>query len=298
MTVLKRLALALATSSGVLLGGHAVAADSAFSHFYPVTREAAQSLAGHTVFRPADLDAVTTKMPVVFWANGGCNASNFGFTYILTAMAARGFVVVANGAFDAVLAGGNVTPSKLAEAMNWIQDANKPITGQFRGKLDTSKMAVAGQSCGGLEALVAAADPRIDTVMAFNTGFFPTPTNGYGREQLKNIQGKPVLVVNGGPQDVAYQNSIDNYNLLIAQGTPSYLASNSHAWHSGLWFGIRDGVGDTQMLAQAERLAVNWLDYWLNGNAVAGRYFFGPGCGLCTQPDWTVKTSMDRPDVL
>jgi len=235
----------------------------------------------------------------VFWANGGCNASNFGFTYLLTVMAARGFVVIANGAFDAVLAGGNVTPSKLAEALNWIEGANN-ASGQFHGKLDTGKMALAGQSCGGLEALIAGADSRIDTILAFNTGFFPTgaPTNGYGREQLQNIRGKPTLWVNGGPQDVAYQNSIDNYNLLVAQGTPSYLASNSHAQHSGLWFGIRDGVGDTQMLAQAEKLTINWLDYWLNGNTTAGRYFFGNGCGLCVQPDWTVKTSMDRPDVL
>jgi hypothetical protein len=65
-----------------------------------------------------------------------------------------------------------------------------------------------------------------------------------------------------------------------------------------LWFGIRNGAGDTQMLAQAERLTINWLDYWLNGNTTAGRYFFGPGCGLCAHPDWAVQTSMDRPDVL
>ena len=281
--------------SATLVSG-AAAAQSGLSNFYPVTREAAQNLPAHTVFRPADLTPFGSRsLPVVFWANGGCNASNFGFTYILTVMAARGFVVVANGAFDAALAGGNVTPSKLTDAINWIESANNPLNGQFLGRLDTSKMAVAGQSCGGLEALVAGADPRIDTVLAFNTGFFPTPTNGFGREQLANIRNKPVLVVNGGPNDVAYQNSIDNYNLLVAQGTPSYLASNPYAWHSGLLFGVRNGVGETQMLAQAERLTINWLDYWLNGNRTAGRHLFGPTCGLCAQGDWIIQTSMDRP---
>lgn len=251
-------------------------------------------MANHTVFRPADMSVIgPNALPVVYWANGGCNASNFGFTYILTVLAARGYFVVANGAFDAVLAGGTVTPSKLTEAIEWIDTADA----QYFNRLDTTNMAVAGQSCGGLEALAAGDHPRIKTIVAFNTGFFPTPTNGFGREQLATLH-KPVLVVNGGPQDVAYQNSIDNYNILVAQGTEAYLASNPFAWHSGLLFGVRNGVGDTQMLAQAERLFVNWLHYMFAGDKTAGRYFFGHGCGLCANADWSVKTNMDRPDVL
>ena len=39
------------------------------------------------------------------------------------------------------------------------------------------------------------------------------------------------------------------------------------------------------MLAQAEKLTINWLDYLLSdNNKTAGRYFFGHGCGLCAQP--------------
>jgi len=266
----------------------------ALDHFYPTVREPAPGLAKHTIFRPADLTIFgPDSLPVLFYANGGCNASNFGATYILTVLASRGFFVVANGAFDAVLQGGNVTPSNLTDAINWIDQADAT----YFNRIDTSKMAVMGQSCGGLEALVAAANPRINTAIALNTGFFATPLNGFGREQLANIH-KPVLWFNGGPQDVAYQNSLDNYNILAAQGTGVYLAINPHAWHSGLLFGIKDGVGDTTLLAQAEQLIVNWLDYFLNGNVVAGRYFFGFNCGLCKHPDYSVKTNMDRPDVL
>ena len=290
MKILKKLMVA---STLVVSAALAVPASAgAFDHFYPVVREPAQGLPNHTVFRPADLKIFGTEdMPVVFWANGGCNQSNFGFTYLLTVMAARGFIVVANGAYDAVLKGGTVTPSNLTDAINWVDS-----TTQFARRVDTSRMAVAGQSCGGNEALVAGAHPRIKTVLALNTGFFPTPMNGYGREQLKNLS-KPVLFVNGGPADVAYPNGLANYELLVAQGTETYFASNPNAGHSGLWFGIRNGVGDTQMLAQAEKLVVNWLDYILNGNVYAGRYYFGNDCGLCVQPEWTVKSNMDRPDV-
>jgi predicted alpha/beta-hydrolase family hydrolase len=292
MTTLRKLLLAAAAFSTLAFA--APASAGAFDHFYATIREAARGLPNHTVFRPADMTVFgPNALPIVLYANGGCNASNFGATYILTVLAARGFFVVANGAFDAVLAGGTTTPSKVTDAINWIDQADA----QFFNRLDTTRVAVMGQSCGGLEALVAGANPRVSTVVALNTGFFPTPSNGFGREQLANLH-KPVLVFNGGPQDIAYQNSIDNYNLLVAQGTNAYLASNSHAWHSGLLFGIRDGIGDTGMLAQAEKLIVNWLDYWLVGNTAAGRYFFGFNCGLCVQPDWSVKTNMDRPDVL
>jgi hypothetical protein len=46
------------------------------------------------------------------------------------------------------------------------------------------------------------------------------------------------------------------------------------------------------MLAQAEAIATNWLDYFLNGNSTARSYFFGTGCGLCVQAEWTVTTNI------
>lgn len=286
-------------------------AVSGMSHFYSVVREPAAGLPDHTVFRPEKLNEFPRKsLPVVFWANGACSPSNFGYTFLSTILAAHGFVVVANGVYNAEPANGTATPSLLTDAMNWASgnyavqdDAGGNARTQFRDRLDLNKIAVAGQSCGGLEALVAGADPRVKTVMAFNTGFFstPTPANGYpngiGREQLQNLH-VPVLIVNGGTTDVAYQNSIDNYNILVAQGTAAYLASNANAGHSGLWFGIVNGVGNTFILTEAERLAVNWLDYLLNGTATAGQYFFGPNCQVCDAHrdpygDWTSQTNID-----
>ena len=176
-------------------------------------------------------------------------------------------------------------------AIEWVTRENDDVQSQFHNRLDATKIGVAGQSCGGLEALVAAADPRVKSVAAVNTGFFPEPTNGYGREQLANIK-IPTLVVNGGPTDVAYQNSIDTFNLI--NNVPAYLAENTAAGHSGLWFGIRvnaqgNGEGNVPMANQGATLLVNWFDFSLNNNLTAGQYFFGSDCGLCTQPDWNVQ---------
>jgi hypothetical protein len=262
----------------------------------------------HTVFRPEDLgDFPARSLPVIFFANGGCSPSNFGFTWLLTDWAAHGFVVIADGAYNAEPGSGTVNPTNLLNAIDWAtdhynagNDADDTARAQFNDTLDLTKIAVAGQSCGGEEALVAGGNPRVKTVLALNTGFFPTPQafeNGYGLANLKNID-VPVLVVNGGTTDVAYQNSIDNYNILVAQGTPAYLASNANAGHSGLWFGIINGVGNTSVLTESEALTVNWLDYILNGNAVAGRYLFGPNCQVCNAHrdpagDWTSQTNIN-----
>jgi hypothetical protein len=269
-----------------------VAGQPAVGQWFPTVREAADGLPGHTVFRPADMTRFSpNSVPVIVWANGACRTSNLGFMVTLTSLANHGFVVIANGDFDAPInVTTNVEPESLTEAINWAMTGNNHS--QFLSRLATTKIGVAGQSCGGEEALVAAADPRVVSLAGLNTGFFPTPLpfeNGYSRANLANIH-VPTLMVNGGPSDVAYQNSIDNYNLINA---PAYLASTPHASHSGLWFGIRDGNGDVPMANQGVVLLVNWFDFTLNADAEAARYFFGPNCGLCAQPapyNWIVTS--------
>src|SRR5206468_5945781 len=66
---------------------------------------------------------------------------------------------------DAV--GRNTAPQLIA-ALDWAEKANKDSASKFFGKLDTSKMGVGGQSCGGGLAITVAADPRIKTVALFS----------------------------------------------------------------------------------------------------------------------------------
>lgn len=257
----------------------------ALEQSFATIREPSQGLAAHTVYRPANLSQFSeNSIPVIVWANGACRDSNYGFVFISTLVATHGFIVVANGAFDApAITGSNVNPENLINALDWME--TEEANNQFDGRADLSKIAVAGQSCGGLEALIAGADDRAKTVLAFNTGFFEDCQLGVCRSELENLH-TPVLWVNGGTTDIAYQNSIDNYNLT---NTPAYYAENKYAGHSGLLYGIREGNGDTLMLTQAERIYVNWLDFMLNDNQEAKGYFFGGDCDLCQNPDWITR---------
>jgi predicted alpha/beta-hydrolase family hydrolase len=258
----------------------------AIEQSYSTVREATQGLAAHTLYRPQHLDLFEpASIPVVVWANGACRDSNYGFLFISTMVSSHGFIVVANGAFDApAITGGAVVPQNQIDAMDWL--ASEEGQEQLQGRADLEKIAVAGQSCGGLEALIAGADPRTKTILAFNTGFFEDCALDVCRDELENLH-TPVLFVNGGPSDIAYENSIANYNLTQ---TPAYLAEHKYVGHSGLLYGIREGQGDTTVLTQAERTYVNWLDFMLNGNQQAWAYFFGANCDLCNHDDWNITS--------
>lgn len=256
----------------------------AMSQFHATVREAAPGLPGYTVYRPAQLDRFKPKsMPVVVWANGGCRPSNMGVTSFLTLIAARGFIVIANGDFDAPsLPGAGVQPQLLVAAIDWATRKRAPL----QNRVDPEKVAVMGRSCGGLEALVAGSDPRVKSVVALHTGFFPTPTNGYGREWLARLH-TPALIVNGGPTDSAYQNSIENFNLMMV---PAVLVEHSKAGHNGTTLGINNGLGDEALMIEGVKLAVQWLDFTLNGQTSAAGHVLGAQCTLCTKPDWKVWT--------
>src|SRR5690349_9029010 len=64
---------------------------------YAVVREGSASLPDHTIIRPADIDDIPFRLPIVVWANGGCRDTNEEFHYFLTHFAAYGYFIVANG---------------------------------------------------------------------------------------------------------------------------------------------------------------------------------------------------------
>lgn len=267
------------------------ASAAARDDYHPTVREATAGLDGHTVFRPADLDAFPDgSVPVLAWANGGCRTSNISTTSFLTGIAAQGYIVIANGAPgehpiaqlpDDTLA----RPDRLTDAIDWATD---PDTGgdQFGGKADTGKIGVMGTSCGGVEALLAAADPRVDAVAGLNTGFFPRKRFGFERTELDKIE-VPTLLFNGGDTDQAKQNSIDNFDLL---DTPAVLVAQETAGHSGLTYGLDAGDTSGPMLIAGYTMVTDWFDYTLHGNEEAAAQFVGESCGLCTKPTWTVRT--------
>ncbi|SED09678.1 Alpha/beta hydrolase family protein [Amycolatopsis tolypomycina] len=268
-------------------------APPASAVFHPVVREAAARTgdyaAEYTVYRPADLDRVPGRLPVVVFGNGACrHTSNDELLTVETLLAAHGFVVVAVGGFDepALTENGSPVPAVITDAITWAERENGRPGSDLRHRLDTRRIGVTGHSCGGIEALVAGADPRVKSVLSLDSGFFADGTLGYGRENLRKLH-TPVLFVDGGPADVAYENSGANYDLVTV---PAVRATNPAAGHTGFVYGQRDGNPDPSVREEAVRVLVDWFDFTLNGNRTARGSFLGAGCGLCATPGWTVTS--------
>jgi dienelactone hydrolase len=294
VTAVVAVTAAVVTGSGSPAADLAVAAapaPPASAVFHPVVREAAAETgdyaAEYTVYRPADLDRIHGRLPVVVFGNGACrHTSNDELLTLETLLAAHGFVVVAVGGFDepALTENGSPKPAVIIDAITWAERENGRRGSELRNRLDTRRIGVTGHSCGGIEALVAGADPRVKSVLSLDSGFFADGTLGYGRENLQKLH-TPTLFVDGGPADVAYANSGANYDLVTV---PAVRATNPAAGHTGFVYGQRDGNPDPSVREEAVRVLVDWFDFTLNGNRTARGSFLGAGCGLCATPGWTV----------
>lgn len=272
-------------------GPHAVAIES-----YP-------SLTSHTAYHPANLDAFgpSNRLPIVSWGNGGCARVGTAFSGFLTQVASHGYLAIAIGARDAVGRGGArgqapgaapTTPptpaapddALLIDAIDWAIRQNGDPTSRLYQKLDTTKIAVMGQSCGGLQTIAVSHDPRITTSVLWNSGVLPptatTPglvLSGANKASLARLHA-PIAYFIGGPTDVAYPNAEDDFARIT---TVPVFKANLNVGHGGTfrdpgagWFG---------------EVGVAWLDWQLKGRADAASYFVGTNCRLCTDPAWAVQ---------
>lgn len=125
------------------------------------------SLPGHTIYAP--IKHTGEELPVLVWGNGACFSMGLMFQRFLTEIASHGFIVLANGGPS----GGGLldmfsSPSQLTQSIDWIYGGKD---GGKYGKINKEKLAVAGQSCGGLESLSAAYhDDRVKYIGIFNSG--------------------------------------------------------------------------------------------------------------------------------
>ncbi|MFB9317664.1 alpha/beta hydrolase [Cryptosporangium minutisporangium] len=271
----RRLLVAVATLTVAVFAGAGLApvpsVAATGSGPYPALYETDRTLRNHTIYRPTDL-ATAPRLPIVVWGNGACRADGTWFENFLSEIASRGYLVVANG-----LPGGSgqTSASWLTQSIDWAVRENSRLGSKYRGKLDTTKIAVMGQSCGGLEAIEVSGDRRITTTVVWNSGLFGTGT----KLALRNLT-RPVAYLNGGPTDIAYANAVDDFGKLPAS-TPAFFGALNGAGHYGT-FGQPNG-GEFAVVGTA------WLDWQLKGSQTAAAQFVGPACGLCQDADWEVR---------
>jgi len=157
------------------------------------------SLPTHTIFRPKDLSAFGSrvKLPILAWGNGGCANSPAAHQNYLSEIASHGFLIVAIGPPPAPGGGrgggGGGGGNTLLAAVDWAIAQNNDNASAYKGKLDTSKIAVFGHSCGGLQALEVSGDRRVSTTIVVDSGILNdgAAPGGGGRGNRGGAPGVP-----------------------------------------------------------------------------------------------------------
>ena len=246
------------------------------------------SLEAHTIFAPQDLAPFGKKnpLPVLVWGNGACTNSPWEHYKFLNEIASHGFLVIATGYIpmeEKPYRGPMSTSAQQIESIDWAIAQNADKNSPYYGRIDVDHIAAAGMSCGGLQTLDNATDPRLKTIMICNSGLFINPGTAVPnmpmpqKERLQEIT-VPVIYILGGPEDIAYENGMDDFHRLVK--VPAF-AANYPVGHGGTY--RQDHGGEFTVPALA------WLQWQLKGDQEAAKLFQGADCGLANREGWTVE---------
>jgi hypothetical protein len=266
---------------------------------FPAMKEEMPSPPGHVVYRPRDLSALgNTKLGVVAWGNGGCSDDGASSRFHLLEIASHGYLVIASGRIFSgpgavareprpTAASGAPAPPRtqaadLTAAVDWAIAENGRRGSPFFGRIDPAQIAYSGWSCGGLQALEVARDPRVKTLVLHNTGVLNSgssaiPGMNVGKEVLQTLH-TPTIYILGGPTDIAYPNGMDDFTRI--SHVPVAVASLP-VGHGGTFNEPNGGA--------AASVAVSWLNWQLRGDQQSGLRFVGDNCGLCQDTQWTFE---------
>jgi dienelactone hydrolase len=286
------------------------------------------SLTTHSIFRPKDLAPFgeKAKLPIVVWGNGACANSPQPVVNFLSEIASHGFLVIAIGPTPATEPtvrrdppGSASRSSQMLDAIDWATAQNADKSSAYFGKIDTSKIAVIGHSCGGLQALEVSPDPRISTTVVCDSGILsPAPARGGTATAPAPTTTAPAATTTATATAAATRAATapargggmgmppltkDHLAKLHApvlyilggasdiatpNGTddfrriekiPAYFASID-VGHAGT-FGRPHG-------GEFAPVTVAWFKWQLKGDAEAGKMFTGNPSGLSKVPGWTV----------
>ena len=270
---------------------------------HAVTVESYPTLTTHTAYHPTNLDVFgpSNLLPIVSWGNGACVRNGTAFLGFLTQIASHGYLAISIGPKEAAAGGGGrgqgqgraagappaqrpIDDQMLLDAVDWAIAQNADPSSRFHRKIDTTKVAVMGQSCGGLQAIAVSHDPRVTTSVIWNSGVLPatgtSPALSLSRATKNSLTQlhAPIAYFIGGPTDVAYPNAEDDFARITK--VPVFKA-NLNVGHGGTY---RDPGG-----GWFGEVAVAWLDWQLKGRNEASAWFVGADCRLCTNPIWSVE---------
>lgn len=306
----------LALALGLLAPAAPALAQAGASPAASFVKETAADLPGYNVYRPVDLADLEKPAPVIVWANGGCVKRDLTWASLFERWAGAGYVVVtihnANATTNtaamaqqqaaAARAAAQADPNDPAvqarmragaglqakstteaqrKAIDWAFAANA-AEGPLQGRLDTTRIVAAGNSCGGISSLnLAASEPRVKSVFVLS-GSSIGP--GATIETVKPVMSKvavPAIWIVGGPEDVARAASEMDYSLQPA-GKPGVIVYRKAFDH-------RTVSTDPATLREVAEMGLNWFKATLYGDHKAATELTTTVCAPCAAGTWTVK---------
>jgi hypothetical protein len=279
---------------------------------YKAVMEMDAGLPDHTIYRPENLAALNgATLPLVVWGNGACANAGNSFSSFLTDISSYGFVAVALGPIVERNAAGPAQapapqpgiqqptdttqlprnlppaathPSQMIDAIKWATAENERADSKYYQHLNTGRIAVMGQSCGGVQAIEVAAEPRVTTAVIWNSGLFAEPSNmgggkALGKKDLESIH-VPMAYISGDSTDIAFNNANSDFEHI--KSIPVF-----RAWERGVGHG---GTYSQPNGGEFAGIGVAWLNWQLKGDQKAALMFRGADCGLCVNPKWVVET--------
>lgn len=236
----------------------------------------------YTTITPMELAQSELKHPILIWGPGA-GAYPEIYKSLLDHIATHGFVIVSY----------NSTPQgpELNDAIDWTLEESKREGSPFFNKLDTTKIAMGGQSAGSLATFQAGGDDRLTTTLHINGGTFDG--------NVSNLK-KPALFICG--DDPAVSGGDGTWESDMARPNCDRDFANIKI---PVWYGVVIGSSHTTVIdnamsgtpagTPAEKLAylaadVAWLRWQLAGDETMKALFVGPDCGYCKDTKlWLVQ---------
>jgi hypothetical protein len=175
------------------------------------------------------------------------------------------------------IGGASADGTDLIKGLDWLEREASRAGSRFQNKVDTTRVAAMGMSCGGLMSYAASSDKRVVTVGIWNSGLVQPD------EKIYNGLHGSVILVTGGESDVAYPNAKRDFDSIPAR-IPVFYGVYPSVGHGGTYNEDNGGAYGVAALA--------WLKWQLQGDTSAkGRGFFtGDNCVVCKDEKWTVKS--------
>jgi hypothetical protein len=231
-----------------------------------------------TIYRPKDLGGAE-KYPILVWGEGGCSQNGSSNQAAMGEIASWGYFVVADGTPGGTNActGGQDGKAFLAY-LDWAIAENDKSCSAYYQSLETTKIAADGFSCGGLMAENVSGDPRFTAIGITSSGLMGS------NDSLYDKMHAPFKIMNGGPDDIAYENGLRDYDEISSRNIPIVYFAKKSAGHGG---DLGQGRGDFNLVNLA------WLNWQLKGDegATGKAFLHGASCEFCTDSDWEYKSA-------